>query len=135
MTTSQRPASIKLALDPHIRTADIEDLCQLQPDIISPIRRWLQSDRVENGTSCSLQLRQQYSKEDVPKEFYFLDLWQTFRLSIPCYNQEYKEEYTTVTCKPSHGNQVLKFSPVFVLTNPTGEGIHSEPVSFAVIMS
>jgi hypothetical protein len=124
-----RPTTIKLAKAPHIRAVDIEELCRQQPDIdiISPICRWLQSNRVEAGTSHSLRARCQFPRERIPEAFAFLDLWQTMRLSIPRYSQWCEEEYVTITCKPCRGNLPSKFSPIFVLTNPTAEGIHSKP--------
>lgn len=68
MSIIQKPASIKLAAEPHIRAAKIEELCRLQPDIdiISPICRWLESNRTEDGTSQTLRSRQQYQLETIP---------------------------------------------------------------------
>jgi hypothetical protein len=116
-------------MEPHTRAAKIKDLCHLQPDIdiISPICRWLQSNRAEDGTSHTLRSRWQYRAETIPQEFSSLDIWQSFRISVPRYNHWYEEEYATVTCKPKRSHQPAKFSPVFVLTYPTKEGIHSEP--------
>jgi hypothetical protein len=81
------------------------------------------------GQPCShsLRARCQFPRERIPEAFAFLDLWQTMRISIPRYSQWCEEEYVTITCKPRRGNLPSKFSPIFVLTNPTAEGIHSKP--------
>ena len=117
-----------MAIVPHFRAVEIKEICQHHPDIdiVSPICRWLYSNRTDDGTSRALQSRWQYPLGQVPEAFSFLDIWQTFRLPVLRCNQPGKEEYATVSCKPQSNSQPSKFSPVFVLTNPTVEGIHGE---------
>jgi hypothetical protein len=64
-----------------------------------------------------------------PRKYSRLDLWQSYRVTIPPFNEFYEKETRTIWCKAVEDDQKSKWkgygSCVFVLVHPTMHGIHS----------
>ena len=64
-----------------------------------------------------------------PKKYTKLDLWWSYRLTVPPFNEFYEKETRTIWCKTALDDQKSKWkgsgSCVFVLVHPERHGIHS----------
>src|SRR5258708_37203704 len=86
------PFSIKIAWDPHHHACPIEQVIQLHdiPDLVSSIcRMWGLNGYDGSMMGCQWE----YTIEQLPAEYKFLDMWDTFQLAPPACNKSEEEEF------------------------------------------
>src|SRR6266436_1820896 len=119
------PLTIKIAWDPHHHACPIEQVIWLHDilDLISSICRMQDL----NGYDGSMMGHQwEYTIEQLPAEYQFLDVWDRFQLATPACNKFEEEEFLTISCKPRHSTEHMLFMPILVEMNPVMEMIHSK---------
>jgi hypothetical protein len=92
------------------------------PDLISAVCRMV--DLGDDGTT--MQSRWDYSLESLTSHFNVLDVWTSFQVTIPGFNEFYPPETKVVRCKPADKTTMARFQPVLVLLYPNAVGIHRE---------
>ena len=102
------------------------------PDLISSICR-MQDLNGYDGSTMGHQW--EYTIEQLPAEYQFLDVWDCFRLATPACNKFKEEEFSMISCKPRHSTEHMLFTPILVEMNPVMEGIHSKCNQFYSIQS
>ena len=115
--------AIKLCVKPHAPALSVSQVSQFYkiPQLASSICRMLELQ--DNGTSLSYW---EYSEEQLPLAYRFIDIWNYFRTAIPALSEYFDSEYVSIHCKAEDGKNAARFSPVFVEVNPAATGIHRE---------
>src|SRR5258708_6416786 len=128
------PLTIKITWDPHHCACPIEQVIWLHDilDLVSSICR-MQDPNGYDGTMMGHQW--EYTIEQLPAEYQFLDMWDCFQLATPACNKFKEEEFLTISCKPRHSTEHALFTPILVEMNPAMEGIHSKCNQFYSIQS
>src|SRR5258708_271984 len=128
------PLTIKITQDQHHCACPIEQVIQLHdiPDLISSICR-MQDLNGYDGSTMGCQW--EYTIEQLPAEYQFLDVWDHFQLATPACNKFKEEEFLTISCKPRCSSKHVLFTPILVEMNPAMEGIHSKCNQFYSIQS
>lgn len=108
------------------------------PNIFTFICLAVNSDFKNDG--ARLAPYQECGLESVPHEYRFVDVWYSFRLSIPGFSEHYPMQRVTVHAKPVQNSSSLaavegrstldeirsRFTPVLVIVNEKAAGIHRE---------
>ena len=116
-------SGIKLSLQPHVKRtliAEASKLCGV-PDFGSTICQMLNGggDRSENGP------RWTYNDLSIPDPYQFINIWHSFRLIIPPYDEFADKECVTIYAKPPQATICgSRYTPVMVLTDENAHGIH-----------
>ncbi len=109
-------------------TAKVRSLAGL----ISAICKFtIKADATASTSTATHQIAGTYdlSSPWFPRKYNKLDLWWSYRLTIPPFNELYERETRTIWCKTVEDHQKSKWkgygSCVFVLVHPKRHGIHS----------
>jgi len=113
--------AIKLCIKPHAPALSVSQVSQIYkiPQLVSSICRMLELQ--DNGTSLH---RWEYSEEQLPPAFCFIDVWNYFRIAVPALSEYFESEYTSIHCKAENGSNAARHSPVFVEVSTAAVGIH-----------
>ncbi len=114
---------IKLCMKPHTPALSISQVSQVYRilQLASLICHMLELQ--DNRTSLCYW---DYSEEQLPLSFHFIDVWNYFHISIPALSEYSDSEYISIHCKAEDGKNVARFSPVIIEVNPAATGIHCE---------
>ena len=121
---AQRAPLLQIALQSIPMEYDI-------PDFISALCRFLELG--DNGTSSG-RTRWDYTIDSVPQTFATVDVWTSFRVTLPCINEFYPTETETIQCRPQ-GRTAAQFDPVLVVVQPSVTNIHSAYDNFSICSS
>src|SRR5258708_6854590 len=128
---------IKIAQRPHKQgvaitslTAKSGSLAELN-SALCKFSAKAQADATASTSTATHQISGTYdlSSPWFPRRYNNLDLWWSYRLTIPPFNEFYEGETRTIWCKTVEDHQKSKWkeigSCVFVLVHPKRHGIHS----------
>ena len=115
--------AIKLCMKPHAPALPISQVSQVYriPQLASLICRMMELQ--DNGTSLCYW---DYSEEQLPLSFHFIDVWNYFRISVPALSEYSDSKYILIHCKAEDSKNVARFSPVIIEVNLAATGIHCE---------
>ena len=128
---------IKIAQRPHKQGVAITSLTAKSGSLaglISALCKFsakAQADATASTSTATHQISGTYdlSSPWFPRRYNNLDLWWSYRLTIPPFNEFYEGETRTIWCKTVEDHQKSKWkgygSCVFVLVHPKRHGIHS----------
>ncbi len=122
---------IKIAQRPHKQGVAITSLTSAQAGLISAICNLNFNVNAQDApaTSTSSSTYDLLSSPRFPRKYNKLDLWWSYRLTIPPFNEFYEKETRTIWSKGVEDYQKSKWkgsgSCVFVLVHPKRLGIHS----------
>ncbi|KAF8322363.1 uncharacterized protein EI90DRAFT_3131095 [Cantharellus anzutake] len=129
-------SSIKIADRPHQSNISIEVIAGWRPelsDLPSAICRYYH----ERQSQRTARPRFVYTTDSewFPQQYNGLDLWWSYRLTVPAFNQFYKAETRVIKCRPTGDYRSGAFDSVFALVHPQRNVIHKyRPAQLQLIL-